>query len=411
MPLTRRQVYRRRRILVFGSVFALLAGIAYLPLTLFAPVEEIEAQVSTPTIAAAATASLTMPTGAASAIAAVGTDGVLAQAGSTDALPMASITKIVTAMTVLDAHPLGADEPGPSITMTADDVALYRKYDSLGASVAPVTAGVVYSERELLEIMLIDSAGNYAQTIGNWAFGSEEALVAAMRTWLDANGLAGVTVVEPTGRDQGNRASASDLLHLGELALANPAIAQIVAIPSIEIHDVGLVENSNKLLGDSGIDGIKTGTLNDFGANLLFSADLPVGSSSVPLVGIVLGAATHSELNAAVRSLIAEVQAGYHEVPVIAAGDVIGDYSTVWETTASAVAGEAASLVVWSDTPITATAEVDDIRLADKGTAAGSIRFTAGSRTVDVPLVLSRAVEDPGPWWRLGHPEIIFGLG
>ena len=337
MPLTRRQVYRRRRILVFGSVFALLGGIAYLPLTLFAPVEDIEADVSTPTIAAAAPATLTMPTGAASAISAVGTDGVLAQAGSTDALPMASITKIVTAMTVLDAHPLAADEPGPAITMTADDVALYRRYDSLGASVAPVTAGVVYTERELLEIMLIDSAGNYAQTIGNWAFGSEEALVAAMRAWLDKNGLNGVAVVEPTGRDAGNRASASDLLRLGELALANPAIAQIVAIPSLEIHDVGLVENSNKLLGDNGIDGIKTGTLNDFGANLLFSADLPVGSTTVPLVGIVLGAATHSELNAAVRSLIAEVQAGYHEVPLIAAGDAVADYATAWGASSSAV--------------------------------------------------------------------------
>jgi len=184
-----------------------------------------------------------------------------------------------------------------------------------------------------------------------------------------------------------------------------------VAIPSIEIHDVGLVENSNKLLGDNGIDGIKTGTLNDFGANLLFSVDLAVGASTVPLVGIVLGAATHEQLNGAVRDLVGQVQAGYREVPVIAVGDVIGDYTTSWETSSAAVAAEDASLVVWADTPITATAAVDPVRLADEGSPAGSIRFAAGSRTVDVPLVLSAAVQDPGPWWRLSHPEIIFGLG
>ena len=43
MPLTRRQIYRRRRIVVFGGLFAVLAGIAYLPLTLFAPVAETAA--------------------------------------------------------------------------------------------------------------------------------------------------------------------------------------------------------------------------------------------------------------------------------------------------------------------------------------------------------------------------------
>lgn len=410
MPLTRRQVYRRRRILVFGSVFALLAGIAYLPLTLFAPVEDIEATVSTPTVAVGAAAALTMPTAAASAITAVGAEGVLAQTGSTDPLPMASITKLVTALTVLDAHPLAAGEAGPTVTMTQTDVDLYRKYDSLGASVAPVASGVVYTERELLEIMLIDSAGNYAVTIGNWAFGSEEALLTAMRGWLDANGFPGVTVVEPTGRDVGNTASAADLLRLGELVHADPALSQIVAIPSIEIHDVGVVENSNKLLGDRGVDGIKTGTLNDFGANLLFSADLMVGAETVPLVGVVLGAATHADLNSSVRTLIDQVQAGYREVPVIVEGDRIGDYTTPWDTTTSAVAAQSASIVVWGDTPVAATAEVDGIRLADKGAAAGSITFTAGSRSVEVPLVLSAAVDDPGPWWRLGHPDIIFGL-
>ncbi|AYF99028.1 D-alanyl-D-alanine carboxypeptidase family protein [Protaetiibacter intestinalis] len=410
MPLTRRQVYRRRRIAVFGGTLVLLAGLSYLPLTLLAPVAELEPAVTTPEVAPGTAVQLAMPAGAASAISAVGREGTLAQAGSADALPMASITKIITALTVLDAHPLGADEVGPSVTMTAADVALYRRLDSGGASVAPVKSGVVYTERELLEIMLIDSAGNYAITIGNWAFGSQDALVAAMRSWLDAHGFPGINVVEPTGQDARNTATAADLVRLGEAALANPALAQIVAITKIDIHDVGKLENSNKLLGEGGVDGIKTGTLNAFGANLLFSADLTVGDAQIPLVGVVLGAATHAELNAGVRSLLAQVTAGYRVVPLIAAGDAVAEYATPWDTTADAVAASAASLVVWSDTPITATVTAQSIHLADRGTEVGSVTFTAGTQTVTVPLDLAEDVEDPGPGWRLGHPEIIFGM-
>src|SRR5690606_11040347 len=105
-------------------------------------------------------------------------------------VPMASITKLVTALVVLDAHPIAAGEAGPEVTMTPSDVSIYRTYDNLGASVAPVRAGEVYTQFELLQIMLIDSAGNYAVSLVNWGFGSEAAFVDAARTWLAEQGLA-----------------------------------------------------------------------------------------------------------------------------------------------------------------------------------------------------------------------------
>lgn len=410
MPLTRRQVYRRRRIAVFGGLAILLGGVAYLPLTLFAPVSVVNAAVTEPVIATSEKTALSVPAAVSSAVSVAG-DGVLAEFGSTDPLPMASITKLVTALVVLDAHPLATGEVGPSVTMTAADASIYRTYDNLGASVAPVRAGEVYTQLELLQIMLIDSAGNYAVTLVNWAFGSEGAFLDATRAWLADEGLSSVVVVEPTGRDIANIASAADLLRLGEIALAEPAVAQTVATPTITIHDVGEVVNSNKLLGDRGIDGIKTGTLNSFGANLLFSADVAVGATSVPVVGVVLGALTHGALNQSVRTLLDEVEGGYRDVPLIAEGDVVGEYTTRWGTTATAVAAESASLLVWSDTPIEADATLDGVQLADAGLGVGTIEFTAGSRSVSVPIVLSSAIEDPGPWWRLSHPEIIFGMG
>jgi D-alanyl-D-alanine carboxypeptidase (penicillin-binding protein 5/6) len=66
--------------------------------------------------------------------------------------------------------------------------------------------------------------------------------------------------------------------------------------------------------------------------------------------------------------------------------------------------------VVWGDTPIAVSATAGGIRLAEQGDTVGQAVFTAGQRTLTVPLVLSGDVDDPGPWWRLGHPEIIFGM-
>lgn len=408
MPLTRRQIYRRRRILVFGTLFAVLAGVAYLPLTLFAPVGETDATVAAPQIATPAAAETSLPGYGASAIAAIGYDGLLAQAGTTEALPMASVTKVITALTVLEAHPLAVGEQGPSITMTSTDVAYYRDYLARNGSVEPVKAGQVYTERELLEIMLIPSANNYSKTLAVWAFGSLDAYLSAARDWLAAHGLSGISVVDTSGLDPGSAATAADLVTLGELALENPVVAEIVATPSASLHDVGTIENTNKLLGSNGVDGIKTGTLD--GANLLFSATITVGSRDIALVGVVLDGPDHGTINAAIRSMIEQAQAGFHEVPLVAAGDVLASYETPWGERADAVAAESASVVVWGDTAVTAEVQADDIRLAAEGASLGSVVFTAGAQTVTVPLVLSRDLDDPGPWWRLTHPEIIFGM-
>jgi D-alanyl-D-alanine carboxypeptidase (penicillin-binding protein 5/6) len=408
MPPTRRQVYRRRRIVVFGGLLAVLAGIAYLPLTLLAPVAETAAAVEAPHVETPPAAQVELPAYGASAIRAIGFDGALAQAGSDAPLPMASITKIVTALTVLEAHPLGVGEAGPSVTMTSADVRSYNDYIARYGSVKPVRSGWVFTERELLELTLIPSANNYASSLAVWAFGSDEAYLAAATQWLAAHELAGITVVDTSGLDPRSVGTASDVVRLGELALANPVIAEIVETESLTMHDVGTIRNTNDLLGQNGVDGIKTGTLTE--ANLLFSSSIQVGASTIDVVGVVLGGPDHDTIDRAITALIDEVRAGFHEVPLIEAGQTVASYRTPWEATATAVAASSASLVVWGDTPITSTATVDDIRLADDGAALGEIVFTAGQQTVSVPLVLSGDVDDPGPWWRLGHPEIIFGM-
>ena len=125
MPLTRRQVYFRRRLGVFGGGLVALAVAFYLPLTLLAPVQDVVAQVSAFETRAAVQPPLTFPEYGASAIGAVGYPGVLASGGSVDALPIASISKVITALVILEAKPLAVGEPGPDIVFGETDVQFY----------------------------------------------------------------------------------------------------------------------------------------------------------------------------------------------------------------------------------------------------------------------------------------------
>jgi len=351
---------------------------------------------------------LDFPGYGASAIGAVGFPGVLAVSGSEDALPMASITKIVTALVVLQEHPLGAGERGPEVAMTAADVGYYDAYRKQNGKVVPVRAGQVFTQRELLDLMLIESANNYATSLAVWAFGSEDAYVQAARDWVAAHGLPSLTIVDATGLSDRNRGTASDLVELGRLALADPLVREIVGTSSLTMHDVGLVENSNELLGSHGVTGIKTGTLDSFGANLLFSADYTIGSTPVTVIGVVLGGTDHPSLDQAIEALLGTVQAGFHELDVSDVGEDFASYRTLWGQESHAEAGAEALLLTWGDSPVAVEVSVEPVRLGDTGTHVGQVVFTSGPHSVTVPLVLSDPLTDPGPGWRLTHPGELF---
>src|SRR5690606_20404380 len=151
------------------------------------------------------------------------------------------------------------------------------------------------------------------------------------RAWLAKNELTSITVVDTSGLDPRSTGTVDDIVRLGELALENPIVAQIVGTKSIQIHDIGTVENTNGLIGHDGVDGIKTGTLDSFGANLLFSSSIVVGSETIELVGVVLGGPDHPTINAAITDLIAQAQAGFREVQLAAAGDTFASYTTPWD--------------------------------------------------------------------------------
>lgn len=408
MPLTRRQIYRRRRIVVFGGLGLTLALLAYLPMTLLAPLDAATATVEAPVEETPEVPALDLPGYGAAAVGAVGFPGVLVSSGSDAALPMASITKVVTALVALDAKPLAAGEEGPEIEMTAEDAAYYGRYLAQNGTVSPVRPGLRLTQRDLLELTLVKSANNYAASLARWSLGSEAAFAAAATTWLADHGLDAIRVTEPTGIDPSNVGPADQIVELGRLALENPVVAEIVAQKRADIPELGAIPNTNKLLGTSGVDGIKTGTLDDFGANLLFSADYAIGESQVTVVGVVLGGPDHDVINRDILDLLGTVVGNFTETEVAAAGERFGGFSTAWGASVDATAAESATLLTWGAAEIVADVRLTEIRTGAAGDPVGSVTFTSGPRSVTVPLALAGDLPDPGPWWRLTHPAELF---
>jgi D-alanyl-D-alanine carboxypeptidase (penicillin-binding protein 5/6) len=399
----------KRLALVVGAVVVLAAGL-YLPMTLLAPIAPVSAEDSIPAAAAARVpAELAWPGTQASAIGSPDFPDLLQSSGTAEQRPMASITKIITTLVVLSVKPLSVGEQGPSITFTPADVAIYSKYLAEDGSVQPVVVGESLSQLQLNEVMLIASANNYAQTYATWAFGSQAKFLTAARGWLTANGLTNTTIDDTCGMDPGSTSTASDLVALGKLALANPVVAGIVSTQSYTAPGVGTVHNSNDLLGVSGVDGIKTGTLVNVGSNLLFSTDLQVGSRKVTVVGVILGSTDKPTLDAAVEALLASVKKGFHDVTLSKAGQVFASYSTPWNSTSQAMATKNESVLVWGNTPITTTITAKPMALAKAGSAAGSVTFTMGKSTIVVPLTLKQPLSDPGALWRLSNPLQLAG--
>ncbi len=407
MPLTREQTFRRRRLAFVGVLVVVLGGAGYLAGTGLAPVPEVSAALSQPAALTQPAALLAWPGEGFGAIGAVGYPGVLGSTGEQDTVPIASITKMITALVVLDKKPLTGTEAGPDIKFTDTDVDIYYDTIAENGSVAPVSAGMVLTQRQTMETMILPSANNYSVSLAVWAFGSVDAYLAAAQAWLGANGLDATSVADTSGLSPGSKSSPANLIEIGKLVLANPALASIVSERTADIPTIGTVTNTNKLLGKDGVTGLKTGTTDEAGACLLFSAEFAVGTETVTLVGVMLGGNTHTELNEGITALIDSVKPGFREVTLTDKGAAFASYGTKWGQESQAVAAESASALVWSDTPVTASAEARPITLGDAGEPVGTVAFSVGGKTVSVPLVLDKTISDPGPEWRFSHPGVL----
>jgi D-alanyl-D-alanine carboxypeptidase (penicillin-binding protein 5/6) len=382
--------------------------VLYVPTALLAPLPETSPTAMTAPLGRTTAPTLSLPNYGASAIAAVGYPGVLAAGGSRSALPMASITKIITALVVLQKEPLKVGQAGPNITFTAADQALLRAYAARDGDVYPIQVGGTMTELNVMTVALVASANNYARALVDWAYGSEANFLPVARAWLKAKGMTSTTLTDSTGLNPQNVSTPTDLITLGKLALADPVISRLIDTSQTTLPVVGTIANTNTLLGTAGIDGIKTGTLNSAGASLLFSSRFTMAGHTITLVGVVLDGPDHPTINAQILALVAQAKAGFSVVKLATRGQPFVRYTTPWGQRSSGVAARNASVVVWGGTPVSEKVSARRVSLPTRGAVIGSVRFSAGGQSVLVNLRLSKALTDPGSLWRLAHPNELF---
>src|SRR5450631_2099845 len=141
---------------------------------------------------------------------------VLYSRNSNVAAPIASITKLMTALVVLDAkQPL--DEP---IQITEAD----RDLPKGGPS--RLTVGTTLTRGDLMHLALMSSENRAAHALGNNYPGGMPAMVAAMNAKAAALGMTSAHFVDPTGLSSQNVASPEDLSKLVIAASRNPSIRE-----------------------------------------------------------------------------------------------------------------------------------------------------------------------------------------
>ncbi len=398
---------RRARARASAALAGLAVGglaAAYAAFALLAPVPAIAATLQPLTVVSTPTAEVTLPGYGAGAIGGVD-DGLIYAGSDLDTpRPIASITKVVTALVVLDAHPIAEGQPGATLTLTAGDAALRERYAAIGGTTAPAPAGLAVSERQVIELMMVQSANNYAETLATWAFGSVDAYLAAARSWLDARGLTTIAIADATGFSPGNTASPRALLELGRLAAADPVVSAASALPSVTVPGVGTFENRNRLIGIDGVTGLKTGTLDEAGACLLFTAVHEIEGESVPIVGVVLGGPDHVRLAADVRALLASVRDDYHAVPVATQGELVALYEAPWGETARVEVARSVDELVWGPIETRTAVALPLLRPGLAPPPLGPLTVRFGGTAVEVALELDEPLEGPDLAWRLSRP-------
>jgi len=330
--------------------------------------------------------------------------GFIATSGNEQPISAASVTKVMTALIVLEDKPLQKGQPGPLITLTDADVQAYQADFANHESVVEVRAGEQLTELQALEGMLIPSANNLAETLARWDAGSIDAFVAKMNKRATDLNLAHTRFADTSGANPGSISTPSDLVLLGIMAMKQEVFAQVVGMGQAQLPVAGIVYNVDSVLGQGGIIGIKTGSGLNSGANFLFAANVTVDGHPITVYGCVMGQLTLTTAFASAQSLVASMSTALHVRREIAHNQTIATYTTPWGAQSDLVSLVDVDLVEWPGMVLRQRLVTNPITLDQPlpaSTPEGFVHMVLGDYNLDVPLVTADPLYPPGRLWRL----------
>ena len=325
---------------------------------------------------------------------AVPSAGLLETSGPEDPVPIASLTKMMTAYLTLEQHPLSATSSGPSIEMTAVDQADFEQDTVEDASSVEIKTGEVLTERQLLSGLIVRSANNIADTLARWDSGSIPAFVARMNTKAAELGMTSTHYVDTNGLDAGSVSTAHDQLVLADRAMEFPSFASIVNQPTVTLPYIGTLDNYVGAVGNDGVVGIKSGFTDAAEACVVLAAIRVVGGRQVLVLAADLGQPTTLEYAGQEDvSMIDAVSPGLRLVQVLASHQLVGRLSIASSShSGKSIPVETASpllAVAWPGSSVSLSVKEGRIgQSVSAGSEVGDVEASsAGAPPVSVPLI------------------------
>ncbi len=322
--------------------------------------------------------------------------GVEEASGPEHPVPVASLTKLMTAYVVLHDHPLALDEPGPTITVTQADVDDYDNDTVDDDSNAQVTLGEQLTEQQVMSGLLVHSADNYADLLARWDGGGIPAFVAKMNADAADLGMHDSHFADASGVNPASVSTASDILKVAASDMANPDFASIVRMQSVTLPVAGTISSYTPLLGLAGIIGVKSGFTTAAGGCDVLAVMHSVDGHPVLLLAAVTGQTGPIVLAQAGLHGLALVNAVGPMIgttPVMSSGQLVAHVSEAGRTV-GAQAASSASLLTWPG--------VSAVRVfhpqhhltsqARRGARVGTVVVTLGTQQVAVPVRLRQDV-------------------
>jgi serine-type D-Ala-D-Ala endopeptidase (penicillin-binding protein 7) len=219
------------------------------------------------------------------------TGKVLLEKNAGAIVPIASLTKLMTAMVILDAR----QDMNELIEIDRSDV------DTLKHSSSRVPVGASIPRGDVLQLALMSSDNRAAAALGRTYPGGLPAFKAAVRRKIAVLGMSNTVIEEPTGLSPNNRSTAADLVKMAQAASHYKEITDrttdaknLVSINSREVE----FHNTNRLVGAKGWDiGLsKTGYIQEAGRCLIMS--IKAGGKNATMVLLNAGASSARILDA-----------------------------------------------------------------------------------------------------------------
>nr|WP_202543745.1 D-alanyl-D-alanine carboxypeptidase [Streptomyces sp. SID8382] len=329
--------------------------------------------------------------------------GTLGASGEQKPVPIASVTKVMTAYVVLKDHPLKGDAEGPKIEIDAQAA---KEAKSADESRAAVKEGQTFTQHQLLQLLLINSSNNIARLLARWDAGSLDAFVKKMNDAAESLGMKQTTYTDPSGLKESTKSTAADQLKLAKAAMQSEAFRAVVATPNTDIPGLkDRIYNNNNLLVKPGVIGIKTGSSTPAGGALMWGAVRTIDGKQQRILGVVLEQRATTTLDASLQlaqtnsyKLITAVQDALTSVTVIKKGDVVGQVDDGLGGTTPVVATKDLKAVGWSGLAV-------DIKIGDggekvphsakAGTVVGEVTVGTGPGQLRAPVALQEDLSEP----------------